>query len=68
MTPAEAICASTVNAAHSLKRDDIGSIEVGNQADIIILDIPNHKHLGYHFGVNLVERVIKKGEIVVDCC
>ena len=68
MTPAEAVCASTVNAAHSLKRDDIGSIEVGNRADIIILDIPNHKHLGYHFGVNLVERVIKKGEIVVDCC
>ena len=64
MTQAECICAATVNAAHSLGRDDIGSIEVGNQADIIILDIPNYRHLGYHFGVNLVETVIKKGEIV----
>lgn len=66
MTPAEAITASTVNAAHSLQRSDIGSLEAGNQADIIILDIPNHKHLGYHFGVNLVETVIKKGKIVVN--
>jgi imidazolonepropionase len=64
MTPAEAITASTVNAAHSLCRDDIGSIEPGKKADIIILDIPNHKHVGYHFGVNLVETVIKNGEIV----
>lgn len=64
MTQAECICAATVNAAHSLGREDIGSIEVGNQADIVILDIPNYKHLGYHFGVNLVETVIKKGKIV----
>lgn len=64
MTQAEAVSASTVNAAHALGRDNIGSIEVGNQADIIILDIPNYKHLGYHFGVNLVETVIKKGKIV----
>jgi imidazolonepropionase len=61
MTQAEAICASTINAAHSLHREDIGSIEVGKQADIIMLDVPNYKHLGYHFGVNLVDTVIKKG-------
>lgn len=65
MTQAEAIVASTVNAAHALGRSDIGSLEVGNQADIIILDIPHYKHLGYHFGVNLVEAVIKKGKVVV---
>lgn len=64
MTQAEAICASTINAAHAVGRKDIGSIEVGKQADILILDIPNYKHLGYHFGVNLVETVIKKGKIV----
>jgi imidazolonepropionase len=63
MTQAEAISASTVNAAHAIGRHDIGSLEVGNQADIIILDIPNYKHLGYHFGVNLVETIIKKGEL-----
>ncbi|MBU7027580.1 MAG: imidazolonepropionase [Theionarchaea archaeon] len=66
MTQAEALSASTVNAAHSLGRPDIGSIEVGKQADIIILDIPNYKHLGYHFGVNLVDTVIKKGKVVVE--
>lgn len=66
MTPAEAVVATTVNAAYSLGREDIGSLEVGNQADIIILDVPNYKHLGYHFGVNLVEMVIKKGKIVYE--
>jgi imidazolonepropionase len=65
MTQAEAITASTVNAAYAVGRSDIGSIEVGNQADIVILDIPNHNHVGYHFGVNLVESVIKKGKIVL---
>jgi len=61
MTQAEAICAVTINAAHSLKRENIGSIEVGKQADIIIMDIPNYRHLGYHFGGNLTETVISKG-------
>lgn len=65
MTQAEAICASTINAAHSLNKGDIGSIEVGKQADIIIIDIPSYKHLGYHFGVNLVDTVIKKGVPVI---
>lgn len=64
MTQAEAITASTVNAAHALGRHNIGSIEVGKQADVLILDVPNYKHLGYHFGVNLVETVIKKGKVV----
>jgi imidazolonepropionase len=66
MTPAEAIAAATVNAAYSVGREDIGSLEVGNQADVLILDMPNYKHLGYHFGVNLVEMVIKKGKIVYE--
>ncbi len=61
MTQAEAICAVTINAAHSLKRESTGSIEVGKQADIIIMDIPNYRHLGYHFGVNLTDTVISKG-------
>jgi imidazolonepropionase len=62
MTPAEAVCASTFNAACAIGLNDkIGSIEKGKQADIIILDCPNHKHLPYHYGVNLVEKIIKKG-------
>ena len=64
MTSAQAINAATINAAHAINRaDTIGSLEVGKQADIIILDVPNHKIIPYHFGVNLVHTVIKKGKI-----
>ena len=66
MTPEEAIVASTINAAFAIGlQDRVGSIEVGKQADIIILDVPNYMHLPYHFGVNNVETVIKKGKVVV---
>ncbi len=66
MTPAEAIVASTINAAHAIdKAGEVGSIEVGKKADIIILDVPNYQHIPYHFGVNHVEKVIKDGVLVV---
>ena len=65
MTPAEAITAATFNAACALGLNStIGSLEKGKQADVIILDCPNHKFIPYHFGVNLVETVIKNGRIV----
>jgi imidazolonepropionase len=67
MTPAEAISATTVNAAHAVNRaQEVGSLQAGRSADIIILDVPNHRFLGYRFGVNLVDKVIKKGRLVVD--
>jgi len=67
MTPAEALTASTINAAHAINRaDEIGSLEPGKKADVLILDVPNHGFLGYRFGVNLVSKVIKEGKIVVD--
>jgi len=67
LTPAEAITAATINAAHAVCRaGEIGSLEVGKKADIIVLDVPNHKFLGYRFGVNLVDKVIKNGRLVVD--
>jgi imidazolonepropionase len=66
MTVAEAIVAATLNAAASLKMaDTIGSLEVGKQADIIILNAPSHFHLVYHWGVNQVIGVIKNGDILV---
>ena len=66
LTPAEAICAATYNAACALERGEmIGSIEPGKQADLLVLDIPNYRYLPYHFGVNYVKTVIKKGKIVV---
>jgi imidazolonepropionase len=61
----EAISAATLNAAHSLGLSDrLGSIEAGKQADLQVLDAPSHTHLVYHFGVNHVEKVIKKGRLV----
>ena len=66
MTPAEAIVAVTINAAHAIgEARRIGSLEPGKKADILIIDAPNHRFLGYRFGVNLVDTVIKDGKIVV---
>jgi len=64
-TPAEAVTAATFNAACAIgANDSIGSLEKGKIADIIILDCPNHKFIPYHFGSNLVEKVIKKGCLI----
>lgn len=69
MTPAEALTASTLNAACALGlQDSIGSIEIGKKADIVIFDVPNHDFLAYQFGVNLVSKVIKNGKILVNNC
>jgi imidazolonepropionase len=66
MLPAEAITAATINAAWALgEQDCAGSLEVGKQADILVLDAPGHEHLCYHFGVNLVDTVVKNGKVVV---
>lgn len=66
LTPSEALCAATINAAHAIGRaDTIGSLEVGKQADLVIWDVPNHHHLAYHFGVQLTRSVIKRGEVVL---
>jgi imidazolonepropionase len=65
MTAAEAVTAATFNAACAIGVQDlVGSLEVGKQADCIILDCPNHQFLPYHFGVNLVKTVVKKGRVL----
>ncbi len=65
LTPAQAIAAATINAAAAVDREDqVGSLEAGKQADILILDVPDFRHLGYRFGSNLVRTVIKKGNLV----
>ncbi|MDZ7844097.1 MAG: imidazolonepropionase [Anaerolineales bacterium] len=64
LTPREAIAAATINAAAAVRRQDrIGSLEPGKQADLIILDVDDYRHLGYRFGSNLVHTVIKKGNL-----
>jgi len=64
LTPAQAICAATINAAHAIRRADrIGSLEVGKQADLLILSTPDYRQLGYRFGTNLVSQVVKRGHL-----
>jgi imidazolonepropionase len=65
LTPAQALAASTLNAAYAIGWGDrVGSLEPGKQADLLILDVSDYRHLGYRMGVNLVETVIKKGQII----
>lgn len=64
LTPAQAIAAATINSAHAIRRaDKIGSLEEGKQADLLVLSVPNYRHLGYRFGTNLVKQVIKGGRV-----
>jgi imidazolonepropionase len=64
LTPAQAIAASTINSAHAIRRADrVGSLEPGKLADMLILSVPDYRHLGYRFGTNLVKQVIKRGGV-----
>ena len=65
MTPAEAISAATINGAHSLRlANRAGSIEVGKDADLVMLSVPDYREIPYHFGVNLVEMTMTKGRVI----
>jgi imidazolonepropionase len=65
MLPAEAVTALTLNAAAAVGRADrLGSLEPGKQADLVICDVPDYRHLFYHFGVSHVGRVVKRGRVV----
>src|SRR5699024_4586846 len=53
MTPAEVLTAATINAAYAINRgDELGSIEEGKQADLVLFDVPNYMGLQYHYGSN----------------
>jgi imidazolonepropionase len=65
MTPAEAVAASTINSAAALGLEkEVGSLEAGKKADVIVLDIPTYSHIPYRFGTNQVSLVVKDGEPV----
>ncbi len=65
MTPAEALAATTINAAYSLRRHDrIGSIEVGKYADLSVFDLADYREIPYYFGVNHCWMTLKRGEII----
>lgn len=64
LLPAEALTACTINAAHAVGLGHaVGSLEVGKQADALIVNANDYRHLAYQFGGNLVETVIKRGRV-----
>ena len=67
MTPEEAICAATFNAACAIGCEQrAGSLETGKSADLIILNASDYREIPYHFGVNLVRMTVKRGETVYE--
>jgi imidazolonepropionase len=64
MSAAECLTAATLNPAASLGRAGrIGTLEAGKDADFVVLDVPNHRHLVYEHGRNAVRAVVKKGRV-----
>jgi imidazolonepropionase len=62
LSPAEALAACTVNAAHVLGRGDrLGRLAPGYAADIVLLEVPDWRYLAYHLGGQLVTGVVLKG-------
>lgn len=64
MTPDEALTAATRGGAAALRRDDIGRIDVGAVADLVVLDAPDPVHLAYRPGVDLIHQVWRSGVLV----
>lgn len=64
-TPAQAIWSATAGGAAALRRDDIGVLAVGRQADLVCLDAPSYIHLAYRPGVPLIAEVVKAGRPTV---
>jgi len=67
MSPEEIWHAVTVNAAYAIHRgESAGKIQVGKDADIVLWNAPNYQYVPYHYGVNHVKTVLKKGKVVVE--
>jgi imidazolonepropionase len=65
LSPAEALAACTVNAAHVLGRADlIGRLAPGYLADVALLDVPDWRYLAYHLGGRVVARTIHRGSVI----
>ncbi|WP_099354729.1 imidazolonepropionase [Fredinandcohnia onubensis] len=66
LTLEEVITATTINAAYAInKGDDIGTLEEGKKADVVILNVANYKQLQYFYGMNHTDVVIKSGKVVL---
>jgi len=67
ITAAEALAAATINGAFALGiGDQVGSLEPGKQADLVIYEARDYREIPYRVGENLVRRVIVRGETIVE--
>jgi imidazolonepropionase len=67
LTPAEALSAVTINAAHALGLGaEIGSIEPGKQADLVVWDVPTLEQIPYWLGADLARTVVRRGRVVFE--
>ncbi len=67
LNPSEALAAATINAAAAIGMEaEVGSLEVGKLADVVILSTPTHWHIPYHMGMGVVAKVVKRGRLIVD--
>jgi imidazolonepropionase len=64
LSPAEALCACTANAAHVMGLEDVGRLAPGYRADVLILDTPDWRHVAYHLGGDRFAAKVKSGQVV----
>ena len=64
LSPAEALCACTANAAHVLGLEDVGRLAPGYKADVLLLDAPDWRHVAYHLGGDRFAAKTKSGHLV----
>ena len=64
LSPAEALCACTANAAHVLGLEDVGRLAPGYGADVLLLDAPDWRHVAYHLGGDRFAATIKSGKMI----
>jgi imidazolonepropionase len=64
LSPAEALCACTANAAHVLGAENVGRLAPGYKADVLLLDAPDWRHAAYHLGGDRFVASIKSGRVL----
>ncbi|HET8956962.1 MAG TPA: amidohydrolase family protein, partial [Microcella sp.] len=66
LTPLEALAAATVGGAAALQRGDVGHLGVGARGDLVVLQAPDYRWLGYRAGVPLVAHTVLGGEVLAS--
>jgi imidazolonepropionase len=65
LRPSEALVAATINAAHAIgMAEEVGSLEPGKAADLLVLDLPDYREMVVRFGTDPIAAVVKRGRVV----